>query len=711
MGAGRKNKTHPKEKSNAKWTVNCSASARNITKNELAAVIFGCKHHTMQECLHKLLFGLPANHFSYVKHITPGLPLFLFNYSDRTLHGIFEATSLGQMNIDPHAWLGGEEAECTPYGAQVRVRVLRRCRPLREEEFKPVMAKNYYEEKLFWFELDRRQANRLTKLFSASPLTENTPHRPVVARSNINRPVVAQSNNMFDALPSSDVDEAVESKDLKLEELPAPPNQFILQQDSWHGSSSTTEMNLKESHQHSYASVLLNKNASVAQQWCHGIENGGISIIRDDCRGAEDCSDELNVECASSPPNTWEERISTGDGVKKFEACLDVPNMKCGSSFSEDRGENKNIISDGLVRDIEHSEYHSVVWKLIGEVEELKVSHLEQQLRINSLEHDLDISKMEIHHLKERCNLLESGPSLRRNYCEIEGYESLNSTVNELVFIVGGFDGCSWLPVLSSYSPSKDLVKPLVSTTVRSYASAAKLNGEIYVFGGVQSGVWYDTVELYNPTNGQCIQRPSLNRRKGSSAGASLCEKIFVTGGGDGTKCFSEVEELDLRAGRWILVSPMLERRYAPGAVDMNGSLYVAGGFDGIDYLRSLERFDPRERSWTRLGSMSAKRGCHSLVAFNEKLYALGGYDGTGMVATVEVFDPRLGSWMREEPMKKSRGNFGSVVLGGKMYVIGGVDGDGEVLDAVEYYEEGRGWQVAGLRALGKRSFFSAFVL
>lgn len=703
MGAGRKTKTLPlKEKSKTKWTVNCSAAARNIAKNELAAVIFGCKHHTFQECLHKQLFGLPGNHFSYVKHITPGLPLFLFNYSDRTLHGIFEATSPGQMNIDPHAWMDGEDAEYTSYGAQVRVRVLRRCRPLREEEFKPVIAKNYYEEKLFWFELDRGQTNRLTKLFSASPLTEKTPHQPVVARSN----------NMFDALPSSDIDEAVESKDHKLEELPARPDQFILQQDSWFGSSSTTEMKLKESHQHSYASVLVNKKASVSQQWCQPLDigNGGVSNIRDDFRGSEDCSDELNVEFASSPPNTWEEPISIEDEVKKFEACLDVPNVKRGSSFSEDRRENKNTISDELVRDIEHSEYHSVVSKLIEEVEELKVSQLEQLLRINSLEHELDISKIEIHHLKERCNLLESGPSLRRNFCEIEGCKSL-SRVNELVYIVGGFDGDSWLPALSSYSPSKDLVKSFVSTTVRSYASAAKLNGEIYVFGGVHGGVWYDTVESYDPTSGRCIQRPSLNQRKGSSAGASLCEKIFAIGGGDGTKCFSEVEELDLNAGRWILINPMLERRYAPGAVDMNRSLYVAGGFDGIDYLRSLERFDPRERSWTRLGSMSAKRGCHSLVEFNEKLYALGGYDGTGMVATVEVFDPRLGLWMREEPMKKSRGNFGSVVLGGKIYVIGGVDDGGEVLDAIEYYEEGRGWQVAGLRALGKRSFFSAFVL
>ncbi|XP_073146330.1 uncharacterized protein [Henckelia pumila] len=705
MGAGKKNKNFPvKEKSG--FTVNCSASARNVVKKELAAVIFGCKHRTIQECLHKLLFGLPDTHFSYVKNIIPGLPLFLFNYSDRTLHGVFEAVSPGQMYIDRHAWMDSEDAELTPYGAQVRVRVLRKCRPLREEEFKPVIAKNYYEENLFWFELDGSQASRLMKLFSAAPLAENIRRQPFVARPN----------NMFAVLPSDDGHEAVEAQDLELEESSACPDQFLLEQNSWHCSSSTAEINLKQSHQHSYASVLLNKTASVAQENCQprGIENGGAPVMHDDLKGSEDYLGGPNVECASSPHYTWEEHISIEDGVKRFEACVDVPNLKCGSSFSKDWGENKNTSSDGLVRDMEHSNYHSEVLKLLEEVKELKVSQLKQSQQINSLEQELDNSKMEILHLKERCNMLESGPPLRRNYCAIEGCKSVKSRVDELVFIVGGFDGCSWLPDLSSYCPSQDLVKSLFSmTTVRSYASAAKLNGEIYMFGGVHGGVWYDTVQSYNPTNGQFIQRPSLNRRKGSSAGASLAKKIFSIGGGDGTKCFSEVEELDLDAGRWILVTHMHERRVSPGAVAMNEALYVTGGFDGTYYLRSLERFDPRERSpsWTRLGSMSAIRGCHSLVALNEKLYALGGYDGTGMVATVEVFDPRLGSWMTAEPMKKSRGNFGSVVLGGKIFVIGGVDGCGEVLDSVECYEEGRGWQATRLRALGKRSFFSAFVL
>ncbi|EPS63831.1 hypothetical protein M569_10954, partial [Genlisea aurea] len=66
---------------------------RNLGRSELGGVIFGCTARTMRECLTKQLFGLPAPHFVYVQHIGEGMPLFLFNYSQRKLYGIYEAAS------------------------------------------------------------------------------------------------------------------------------------------------------------------------------------------------------------------------------------------------------------------------------------------------------------------------------------------------------------------------------------------------------------------------------------------------------------------------------------------------------------------------------------------------------------------------------------------------------------------------------------------
>lgn len=105
-------------------------------------------------------------------------------------------------------------------------------------------------------------------------------------------------------------------------------------------------------------------------------------------------------------------------------------------------------------------------------------------------------SKEEIQQLKKRCNALESGPSTRINHVEVE-YEPLHgsdSNIDESVLIVGGFDGSSWLLAMGSYSPSRDQMESLSAMTfVRQYTSAAKSNGELYIFGGVFGDHCYDT--------------------------------------------------------------------------------------------------------------------------------------------------------------------------------------------------------------------------
>lgn len=65
--------------------------------------------------------------------------------------------------------------------------------------------------------------------------------------------------------------------------------------------------------------------------------------------------------------------------------------------------------------------------------------------------------------------------------------------LEESILLVGGFDGSSWLSALDCYRPSLDHTESFSPMSlVRSHASAAKLNGEVYVFGGVYENLWYD---------------------------------------------------------------------------------------------------------------------------------------------------------------------------------------------------------------------------
>ncbi|PIA60344.1 hypothetical protein AQUCO_00300088v1 [Aquilegia coerulea] len=94
---------------------------------------------------------LPPRYRDSVHAITPGLPLFLYNYTTHQLHGVFEAVTFGGSNIDPTAW---EDKKCkgeSRFPAQVRIRVRKLCKALEEDAFRPVL--HHYDGLKFRLEL------------------------------------------------------------------------------------------------------------------------------------------------------------------------------------------------------------------------------------------------------------------------------------------------------------------------------------------------------------------------------------------------------------------------------------------------------------------------------------------------------------------------------------------------------------------------------
>ncbi|KAG4119272.1 hypothetical protein ERO13_D11G068700v2 [Gossypium hirsutum] len=126
--------------------------AETLPRNEvLGGYIFVCNNDTMQEDLKRQLFGLPPRYRDSVRAITPGLPLFLYNYTTHQLHGIFEAATFGGSNIDPTAW---EDKKCkgeSRFPAQVRIRIRKLCKALEEDAFRPVL--HHYDGPKFRLEL------------------------------------------------------------------------------------------------------------------------------------------------------------------------------------------------------------------------------------------------------------------------------------------------------------------------------------------------------------------------------------------------------------------------------------------------------------------------------------------------------------------------------------------------------------------------------
>ena len=66
--------------------------------------IFMSNRTTMEECLRRKIFGLPFSKAGFVKHVKVGMVLFLFEYERRELHGVFQASTDGAIDIVPEAY-------------------------------------------------------------------------------------------------------------------------------------------------------------------------------------------------------------------------------------------------------------------------------------------------------------------------------------------------------------------------------------------------------------------------------------------------------------------------------------------------------------------------------------------------------------------------------------------------------------------------------
>ncbi|KAF5734986.1 hypothetical protein HS088_TW15G00485 [Tripterygium wilfordii] len=129
----------------------------------IGGYIFVCNNDTMAENLKRQLFGLTSRYRDSVRAITPGLPLFLYNYSTHQLYGVFEAAGFGGSNIDPSAWEDKKFPGQSRFPAQVRVVTRKICEPLEEDSFRPIL--HHYDGPKFRLELSIPEALSLLDIF------------------------------------------------------------------------------------------------------------------------------------------------------------------------------------------------------------------------------------------------------------------------------------------------------------------------------------------------------------------------------------------------------------------------------------------------------------------------------------------------------------------------------------------------------------------
>ncbi|KAF5729349.1 hypothetical protein HS088_TW21G01514 [Tripterygium wilfordii] len=739
MGAGRKKQTLLlKEKSQRSWTVNCSASARNLSKKDLCAVIFGCKHCTIKECYSKQLLGLPSPHFSYVKNINPGLPLFLFNYSDRRLHGIFEASSHGKLNIDPYGWTDGSDE--TLFAAQVRFRIRMQCLSLTEAEFGPIIADNYYEANLFWFELDRNQTDKLISLFSSSPIATATvdlgrgssqydlgldrekPRLEAIVSNNEarNNEYKAGHTNPSSGLSCASVVECTSTINRNTDHSEAVCEHTC--------SSAAGGINISLP-QKSWSSLFKSRTDPITQKEIEDskLQAGQLSDIEWESSCVGPCCKKQLLESPTHETvvgknDDGEGLISSAVGDADISASHSESNETLTATDTTQECEELNTTA--LDVDLPLNLEWSLPWDLPcldGESQFLdspenenlgKGNHRDQiQNNANYVAETSLISEMKPSDLQCLvCKLLQEVEDLkssksiqgqRISYLEQElvgskiEIQQLRRRCKEL-----DFGSLASIELAEDCNPHK-----LKSINEEQLG----LEDAILVAGGFDGSSWLSSLDCYHPHRGLLRSLSSMSSVRSYGA-AKLYGELYILGGVDCNSWHNTVESYNPVSNRWVSRPPLNRSKGGLAGVMSRERIFAIGGGNGVDYFAEVEMLDLNVGRWIPIRSLLQKRFGAAAAELNGTIYVVGGYDGTTYLNSLERFDPREYYGKNLGSMAASRGCHSLVVLNEKLYAIGGYDGV-RMVPTVEIFDPRVGSWMMGDSLNEVRGYFGAVVM
>ncbi|KAK9059152.1 hypothetical protein SSX86_021771 [Deinandra increscens subsp. villosa] len=596
-----------------------SSSTRGLCKRELGGVIFGATKTTINECLQKKLFGLPSQHFGFVKKIEPGLPLFLFNYTDRTLLGIFEAASSGQMNIDPYAWTC-DGSRKTAYPAQVHIRVRLQCEVLTENQFKPIIVNNYHTLYHFWFELDHAQANQLLSLLASQAIS--CPRTTLTPR------------NTTKHITSFPLAEVVRGNLKSAKSFPINIKQVK-------SCNTITEkdvicMKLKEL-------ALKHKRmapTAPSDEYYARPKLVGRALVSPYCKNEFVTAEKKKDNPANLPKSHPMIPDQLIEKVKEMMASKAMQNDKTNHLEEKIAFLEQNLAdAQDEIKKLKGTRNMSELETYVGPQEyiDLKSNEInladDRILLVGGYDGRSWLSSLDCYSPSQ--NLIKSLNPMNSKRC----YAAASKLESEL-FVFGGGTCGQWFDTVESYDPLADrwTTCPPLNKKNGSLAGAT-VNDKIYVVGGGNGVDCYSTVEMLDFDIGAWIPSRSMLEKRFALAAAELNGALYVAGGYDGKNYLRTAERFDPREHSWKKIECMSTMRGCPSMVVLDEKIYVLGGFDGKTMVSTVEIYDPRRGSWVFGEPMNSPRGFSAAAVTKDSIYIIGGIkSGDEINGTVECY-------------------------------------------------------------------------
>jgi len=258
-------------------------------------------------------------------------------------------------------------------------------------------------------------------------------------------------------------------------------------------------------------------------------------------------------------------------------------------------------------------------------------------------------------------------------------------------------------PVFSSPSPpapEQRMEAPLPASIEETAAAAA--GGRLYVMGGFNAaGASLDGVYVFDGTSWST--GPRLRLPLDHASAATLNGAVYIAGGHSNGHDSARLFRLD--GDQWTELAPMHYPRGGHALVADEGELYAIGGNNAAGNVGPEEAYDPATNAWTVVGLLPQARNHVSGFVVGAAACVGGGRSPT--TARVDCFDVTQQAWFRLPDLPRATSGAGAATFaGGGVLLLGGQNaGETAIVDQLTRYRPGAGWSAPEAMLVPRHGF------
>jgi N-acetylneuraminic acid mutarotase len=267
------------------------------------------------------------------------------------------------------------------------------------------------------------------------------------------------------------------------------------------------------------------------------------------------------------------------------------------------------------------------------------------------------------------------------------------------IYLVGGYNGSVDIADTQIYNPSTNTWSTGTPLPIAvGAASAAVVNGVLYVFGGSPDGTSVtNAVWGYSPTTKTWTAEASMPTARSGTAAVVENNIIYVIGGVVNLDVFvATVESYNPVTNTWTEEAPMLGNKASPaagrlGTILKGFTIVAADGFTQSNVVTgNNEGYDAAANTWRTLARDPTPRVATCFGSIGQGFYDVGGYIGNlhDAARVNRSYTLSTNKWTTHTAIPQGIMLPGSAVYKGKLYCFGGKASPlGNVLNNVQIYQ------------------------